>query len=83
MAKLHAKVIRVLRSALGDLDDWLEELPEGRVAGAIVSSRFDGMDFAARQRKLSRILKSALTPADLEKVGAIATLARADVAMKT
>ncbi len=82
MAKLHEKIIRVLRPHLHDLQDALEDLPGGRVSGVVVSSSFNSLDHQSRQEKLNAILKHALTDAELSAVGAIAALTPAEANVK-
>jgi hypothetical protein len=82
MGKLHKKIIGVLRSQFRDLEDALDDLPEGRVSGVIVSSSFNSLTHQARQDKLSKILRRELTPAELSAVGAIAALTPAEANVK-
>lgn len=82
MAKLHKKIIDVLRPHLNDLYDALDDLPGGRVSGIVVSSSFKSMDHQARQARLNEILKSQLTADELSAVGAIAALTPAEASVK-
>jgi hypothetical protein len=82
MAQLHKKIIRVLQPHLKDLQDALEDLPGGRVSGIVISSTFNAMNHQSRQDKLSTILKSGLTAAELSAVGAIAALTPAEATVK-
>jgi len=74
MGKLHKKVIQVLRAQLGEVEDALDDIPGGRVAGVIVSPAFDRLDHGKRVKKLDAALRKGLTPQELEKVGVIAAL---------
>ncbi len=78
MAKLHKKVVAVLKEKLSNLEDALEDLPGGRVSGVVVSPSFNSMDHRLRQKKLGEILKKGLDPAELSLVGAIAALTPAE-----
>jgi hypothetical protein len=82
MARLHKKIIRVLRSHLRDLHDALEDLPGGRVSGVIISSTFNTMDHQARQAKLRTILQRELTTDELSALGAIAALTPLEAQVK-
>jgi acid stress-induced BolA-like protein IbaG/YrbA len=82
MAKLHQKIIRVLRPHLHNLQDALEDLPGGRVSGIIVSSSFNSLSYQARQEKLNALLSRELTAAELSAVGAIAALTPAEASVK-
>jgi len=82
MARLHQKVVRVLRRQLPDLSDALEDLPGGRVSGVVVSSAFNSMDHQSRQDKLYAILKRGLTAQELAAVGAVAALTPAEASVK-
>jgi len=78
MGKLHKKINKILDECLQDYVDHLDDLPEGRVAGVIVSSTFNRMDHSKRMRKLETILKRELTADEYDSVGAIAALTPAE-----
>lgn len=82
MAQLRKKIIRVLRPHLRDLQDALEDLPDGRVSGVIISSTFNSLDHQARQKKLNAILDRELTAHELSSVGVIAALTPAEADVK-
>jgi len=82
MARLHQKVVRLLRDQLSDLGDALEDLPGGRVSGVVISSAFNSLDHQARQEKLYGILKRGLSAQELAAVGAIAALTPAEASVK-
>jgi acid stress-induced BolA-like protein IbaG/YrbA len=82
MAKVHQKLIRVLRPHLDDLQDALDDLPGGRVSGILISSSFEKMSFKGRQAMLMAILTDGLTAAELSAVGAIAALTPAEATVK-
>ena len=83
MAKLHKKVIGILRRHFGKVTDLLEDVDStGRVLGAVVSPVFKGMDFDERQRRLSAALEAGLTPEEEQNVGPIAALTPAEASVK-
>jgi acid stress-induced BolA-like protein IbaG/YrbA len=82
MARLHQKVVRILREQLPDLIDALEDVPGGRVSGVVVSSGFKSLNHQSRQKKLNAILKRGLTAQELAAVGAIAALTPAEASVK-
>jgi hypothetical protein len=74
MAKFHKKLIRVLREELGEVEDALEDMPDEWISGVIISPAFNRLDHRKRVKKLDRVLRKRLTPAELKKVGVIAAL---------
>jgi len=82
MVKLHKKIIDLLRQHLDEVQDALDNLPGGRVAGVVVSPSFRSMNHQAPQRKLIEILKGQLTADELSAVGAIAALTPAEASVK-
>lgn len=83
MAKLHKKVIRVLRQQFGEVRDGLEQIEStGRVTGAVISSAFNGLDFDERQVRLWNALRAGLTPAEEADVGPIVALTPAESDVK-
>jgi len=73
MASLKNRIEQLLRSSLDHLDSHLERLPDGRVAGTIVSADFSGVDHDDRQKRLWKILDE-LPAESVSKVGAITAL---------
>ena len=79
MDELHEKVKKALEQTFADLQDYLEE-HGGRVSGYVVSSAFDELDDAARQKRLWEVLKKELAAEELLHVGPIATLGQQESA---
>lgn len=82
MAKLHKKIVSVLRKKFVDLQDGLDDLPGGRVSGVVVSAAFETMSHQQRQSRLQSILENELTPQERSAVGAIALLTPAEASAK-
>ena len=74
--ELHELVMAALRNHFGEVDDLLEWISETqRVMGVVVSPAFFGKSHEWRQDRLWKVLETALTAEQLEKVGPILTIA--------
>lgn len=73
------QVNELLGAKLADFVSGLEEDAEtGRVMGYVVSSDFDRMEQASRQKRVREILKAALPSEQYRLVGPIVTMSPAE-----
>ncbi len=73
MATLVDKVSQIVRDNLADGQPDLEELPNGRVCGHVISSAFDGKDYECRRSILRRALEAGLNPDEMIKISTMLT----------
>jgi len=83
LAKLHKKIISVLRQRWPDVVDALDDVQgTHRVTGVIITKAFNGLSHEVRQQRLWKLLNKSLTADDAENVGPIATLTPAEANTK-
>lgn len=78
MATLEAKLTKIIRSKLADGDADLETDSDGFVGGHVISSEFDGKEYAERRQRVRQVFNDSvreghLTEAELKKVSLLLT----------
>lgn len=73
MEAIIRKLDRVVRKHLEGETSGLEVLSDGRVAGHVISPKFDDVDYEERRSLLNRVLQQNLTVKERHKVGLLLT----------
>ncbi|MBI4582360.1 MAG: hypothetical protein HY718_21880 [Planctomycetes bacterium] len=86
MPTLQERLKSLLEAVLQDGQADLETLPNDHVCGHVISSEFDGLDYAARRQRIHSVLKEAeasnkMTAEDLLHVGTLLTYTPAEWAV--
>jgi stress-induced morphogen len=68
MGTFKKKVKDILSDGFGDQAVELENHPDGRIRGFIVSKKFIGKDALARQRRIWGVLRKKLTKSELRQI---------------